>query len=67
MKNNIQQQVFSWLDTYNLTQREVENLDYPDSIFCEFEEEFEKEFEEEEVIDLLLKYQIYYKKKKLQI
>ena len=55
-------QVFKWLDAHNLTQEEVEDFDYLSDILYNYEEEF-GELDEDEAIELICDYQIYFSKK----
>ncbi len=58
----MQEQVFKWLDAHNLTQKEVEDFDYLENIISNYEDEF-GELEEDDVINLICDYQIYFLKK----
>ncbi len=58
----MKKKVFKWLDAHNLTQKEVEDLDYLLNLLSNFEEEF-GEFEDDEAIGLVCDYQIYFRKK----
>lgn len=60
----MKEEVFKWLDAHILTQKEVEDFDYLDNIISNYEEEF-GELEEEDVINLICDYQIYFLKKLL--
>lgn len=58
----MKKKVFKWFDSHNLTKEEVENFYYLYDLLNNFEEEF-GEFEEDEAIDLICDYQIYFRKK----
>lgn len=50
-------QLFKWLDAHQLTEKEVENLDYLEDLIHNWEEE-NYELEEEDLVDLMLDYQV---------
>ena len=58
----MKEEVFKWLDAHNLTRRQVEDFDYLENIISNYEEEF-GELEEDDVINLICDYQIYFLKK----
>jgi len=58
MKN----QIFKWIDSYKLTKEEVKDFDYLENIITNYEDRY-GELEEEDVINLICDYQIYFKKK----
>ena len=58
----MQEQVFKWLDGHKLTRSEVEDFDYLENIISNYEEEF-GELEEDDVINLICDYQLYFLKK----
>jgi hypothetical protein len=58
MKNK----VFKWIDSYKLTKEEVKDFDYLENIITSYEDRY-GELEEEDVINLICDYQIYFKKK----
>ena len=50
-------QLFKWLDAHQLTEKEVENFDYLEDLVHNWEEE-NYELEEEDLVDLMLDYQV---------
>ena len=58
----MKEEVFKWLDAHNLTRRQVEDFDYLENIISNYEEEF-GELEEDDVINIICDYQIYFLKK----
>jgi hypothetical protein len=58
----MKEKVFKWLDAHKLTGEEVEDYDYLENIISNYEEEF-GELEEDEVINLIRDYQIYFLKR----
>lgn len=50
-------QLFKWLDAHQLTGKEVENFDYLEDLIRNWEEE-NYELEEEDLVDLMLDYQV---------
>jgi GTP cyclohydrolase FolE2 len=50
-------QLFKWLDAHQLTEKEVENFDYLEDLIRNWEEE-NYELEEEDLVDLMLDYQV---------
>ena len=50
-------QLFKWLDAHQLTEKEVENFDYLEDLIHNWEEE-NYELEEEDLVDLMLDYQV---------
>ena len=58
MKN----QIFKWIDSYKLTKEEVKDFDYLENIITNYEDRY-GELEEEDVINLICDYQIYFRKK----
>ena len=50
-------QVFKWLDAHQLTEKEVEDFDYLEDLIHNWEEE-NYELEEEDLVDLMLDYQV---------
>jgi deoxyadenosine/deoxycytidine kinase len=61
----MEEKVFKWLDAHKLTGEEVEDYDYLENIISNYEEEF-GELEEDEVINLIRDYQIYFLKSRFQ-
>lgn len=58
----MKEEVFKWLDAHKLTLKEVEDFDYLENIISNYEDEF-GELEEEDVINLIFDYQLYFLKK----
>lgn len=58
----MKEKVFKWLDAHKLTRSEVEDFDYLENIIPNYEEEF-GELEEDDVINLICDYQLYFLKK----
>ena len=50
-------QVFKWLDAHQLTEKEVEDFNYLEDLVYNWEEE-NYELEEEDLVDLILDYQV---------
>ena len=50
-------QLFKWLDAHQLTEKEVEDFDYLEDLIHNWEEE-NYELEEEDLVDLMLDYQV---------
>jgi NAD dependent epimerase/dehydratase family enzyme len=50
-------QLFKWLDVHQLTEKEVEDFDYLEDLVHNWEEE-NYELEEEDLVDLILDYQV---------
>ena len=55
-KKAMQKSLFNWLDTHQLTQKEVEDFDYLEDLISNWEEEH-GELEEEEAINHIFSYQ----------
>lgn len=53
-------QLFKWLDAHQLTEKEVEDFDYLEDLVHNWEEE-NYELEEEDLVDLILDYQVHFR------
>lgn len=49
--------LFNWLDRHALTQEEIKDSDYLDSLIVNFEENIQEEFSKEIIPELIVDYQ----------